>query len=83
MVTNRQRNTVVKKEKTAALTICCPTELSIEVARKRSILGRSNALPILITPKPVFVQSTREKYCRTPNTCRPKPANAGLETYPI
>ena len=44
MVTNRQRNTVDKKEKTAALTIC-----SIEVARKRSILGRSNALPILMS----------------------------------
>jgi hypothetical protein len=49
MVTNRQRNTVVKKEKTAALTICCPTELSIKVGRKRSILGRSNALPILMS----------------------------------
>ena len=44
MVTNRQRNTVVKKEKTAALTIRCPTELSIKAARKKKYIGALKCL---------------------------------------
>ena len=48
VVTDRQRNKL-RRRKTVALTIRCPTKLLVKAARKGSMLGRSNALPILTT----------------------------------
>jgi hypothetical protein len=61
--------------------------LSHKAVNKRSEVRDNETLKCLThtheLPKPVFVQSTRQKYCGIPNTPRPSPQNAELEKYPI